>query len=1275
MSIGYSTQKGYNRGMDDGIKYSLGLDIGTTSVGWAVVNLDKERIEDLGVRIFERPEHPKDGKSLAEPRRAARSTRRRLRRRRQRLNYLKQFFINQGLLTRQEVDDTISSAHTKAWRQAHDPYQLRVKGLTKKLSPDELLIALYHIAKRRGYKSNRKSIEQSDTTGDGKKVNSAISKNDQILSEMKYSSVSQALLTDDRFRERKRNTIDDYRYSFSRVDFLDEIRHILDRQKDFYPNELSIDHINQLLGIDVYHDEKGQPIPIDHKLTNNDINRLTKHGQTTLNGIFYQRPFMTSELINRMRGKCPLEKDQPRAPKASYSFELFRLAEDLSHLQYTLDFVETGTDWQVRKERKRQAQFLTADQIEACVDKCLKTQTVKYSAIREVLGFKDDNSFQFTYIRGKSPDEKTLAKDPLAKEKNTFAQLRFYHGVKSVLKDLPDDWQNVSSDQDLFDKIGEVLTCNKDDYSIREGLIEVNKDRSAQGKAELSDEAINTIVNSKLSFAGFGHLSLVALRKITPYLLKGNGMTYDKAVEEAGYQFNAKLSGHKNLLPPLSEEESHQITNPVVKRAVSQTIKVVNAIIHKYGAPYRIGIECAGELAKSFKEREDIKKRQDKNAENNQEAVKELRSGKLGSDGEQFEAQVAPTGTSITKLNFYKQQDCKCPYCGEPLNINRIFSDDNYAEIDHIIPFSICGNDTKANKVLVHTTCNQIKGNQTPYQTWGNDPERWKIIEATARANHKLGAAKQRRLLAQTLPDEDWSLHAINDTRYISKFISRYIKSNLKFRPMDDADDDSHTQRQRVIMPAGAITSYLRRMWHIGHKDREGDCLHHSVDAVIVALTTQAIIQDCSVYSAYIDDHTKMQFGDNASQAGSAKLVRALQRITDPATGEIKEVDYKELMQDMLPWSRFDEELRKREEQPDPVNDNLAIWRNKFSDLYKDQDSDFINRIHPIFVSRMPKRGVSGKTNKDTAYSVKTKDNDDKTRSTRVKLVNLTLDKLNNSAIRDVDETLYGQLKQYITDHQKWQNEKNKWKVARQKQKKHLDKSSTDSEADLTPADLPPEPIEPKVYKSGKRFDKNGNPISPIKSIKVYEPHPMTSGFLVNNDTAYVNNGSMVRLDVYKRPNKKGKIEHFFVPVYAHMIKRGHPEIKPTKILPEPKKGTPKEIDSSFSFVCSLFPNDYVKITLGGEVKEGYYVMYDNRNARLTLLPHAGTSKDLPTKKKDETNDDQVDQSTDETDDNDKKKTGIKRPNRYPAFRISPRSATKIERLDINVLGDNYKWD
>ncbi|PGU11496.1 hypothetical protein COD23_30555, partial [Bacillus thuringiensis] len=67
------------------MRYVLGLDIGIASCGWAVINQEKERIEDLGVRIFDKAENPKDGKSLAAPRRDARSTRRTLRRKKHRM--------------------------------------------------------------------------------------------------------------------------------------------------------------------------------------------------------------------------------------------------------------------------------------------------------------------------------------------------------------------------------------------------------------------------------------------------------------------------------------------------------------------------------------------------------------------------------------------------------------------------------------------------------------------------------------------------------------------------------------------------------------------------------------------------------------------------------------------------------------------------------------------------------------------------------------------------------------------------------------------------------------------------------------------------------------------------------------------------------------------------------------------------------------------------------------------------------------------------------------
>ncbi|WP_235182701.1 hypothetical protein [Gracilibacillus boraciitolerans] len=49
------------------MKYNIGLDIGVTSVGWAIINIDKNRLEDWGVRLFEVAENPKDGSSLAAP--------------------------------------------------------------------------------------------------------------------------------------------------------------------------------------------------------------------------------------------------------------------------------------------------------------------------------------------------------------------------------------------------------------------------------------------------------------------------------------------------------------------------------------------------------------------------------------------------------------------------------------------------------------------------------------------------------------------------------------------------------------------------------------------------------------------------------------------------------------------------------------------------------------------------------------------------------------------------------------------------------------------------------------------------------------------------------------------------------------------------------------------------------------------------------------------------------------------------------------------------------
>lgn len=145
------------------------------------------------------------------------------------------------------------------------------------------------------------------------------------------------------------------------------------------------------------------------------------------------------------------------------------------------------------------------------------------------------------------------------------------------------------------------------------------------------------------------------------------------------------------------------------------------------------------------------------------------------------------------------------------------------------------------------------------------------------------------------------------------------------------------------------------------------------------------------------------------------------------------------------------------------------------------------------------------------------------------------------------------------------------------------------------------------IYKNNKRFDKGGRPLSPVRAIKVYSTQP--SGFYVNKGRGFVNNGSMVRLDVYRKVSAKGKVEHFFVPVYVHQIGKNKPT--PTKILPAPKGFT--DVDDSFTKLGSLYPNDYVKIDFGDRQVEGYYVKYGSASGQIILIPHCVAGKNNDT--------------------------------------------------------------
>ena len=139
--------------MENDVKYRLGLDVGTNSIGWAAVKLDEDGescgVLDMGVRIFPDGRDAKSEASNAVDRRLARGQRRRRDRYLKRRGGLMCALIDLGLMPK-------DAAERKALEEL-DPYKLRAAALDRPLEPYELGRALFHLDQRRGFKSNRKA--------------------------------------------------------------------------------------------------------------------------------------------------------------------------------------------------------------------------------------------------------------------------------------------------------------------------------------------------------------------------------------------------------------------------------------------------------------------------------------------------------------------------------------------------------------------------------------------------------------------------------------------------------------------------------------------------------------------------------------------------------------------------------------------------------------------------------------------------------------------------------------------------------------------------------------------------------------------------------------------------------------------------------------------------------------------------------------------------------------------------------------------------------------
>lgn len=435
------------------MKRIFGFDLGIASIGWAAIEIGKEyfdpetgeitegKILDAGVRAFPVAENPKDGSSLATPRRAQRLARRLCRRKARRMQGIKSLFLDKGLVSSLEELNQIY-----ANQEGGDVWGLRVKALSEQLTSHELVRVLTHLAKHRGFKSYRKSEGTTDKeTG---KVLQAINENRKYLKDTSRT-LAQIIVEKAGETGKKRN------YSDKQT------------KEIFYYNSIPREEIER----------ETELIRQKQELFTDDLYKdFTRIA-------FRFRPIGS---VEEMVGYCAFEKGEKRAPKEAPSSEFFVALTKINHLM----IYENNEKKPLSPEERLEVLNLLKT-----------TQTVKYKTLSKKI-FKDRDVYfaglDYTKSTKKTKTGEIKEVDP---EDTKFYEMKGYHKLKLALKTV--DSEDLMENIPLMDQVVQILTYYKNDKDIGEALsklnltgpqIEVLKDISCDKFLHLSFKALYKIL-------------------------------------------------------------------------------------------------------------------------------------------------------------------------------------------------------------------------------------------------------------------------------------------------------------------------------------------------------------------------------------------------------------------------------------------------------------------------------------------------------------------------------------------------------------------------------------------------------------------------------------------------------------------------------------------------------------------------------------------------------------------------------------------------------------
>lgn len=769
-------------------RYRLALDLGPTSLGWAVLRLTADNqptaVVLTGVRIFSDGRNPKDGVSLAVARRTARAMRRRRDRMLKRKNKLIDALIQYGFFPEDLTE--------RKSLEILDPYQLRAEGLDRALEPYEFGRAIFHLNQRRGFKSNRKTdkTEKNDSV-----MKSAISGVRSAMQGGGFRTVGEWL----HHRMKNGQTV---RARFNETRVLSAAsKPKIEKSYDLYIDRAMVEAEFDALW--------AKQAELNSKLFHD-------HARETLRDILlFQRRLRPVD-----PGRCTFYTDEPRAPLALPSVQSFRIYQEVNNLRWLDEGLKEQT--------------LTLEQRDAMVKALGASAKKTFKQLRTAAGLGSDATFNIE--DAKRQEFKGNATGNILSRKQYFG---------AVWQTFSEEFQDDIVVQLLTEENESALISWLCEHTgVTEDQAEAIANVSLpEGYGSLSLKAIRQILpvlrtsvctyDKAVIASGIPHHSHMGPRATGEIL---SSLPYYGTVLERHVGFGTGRPDDPE------EKRVGKISNPTVHIGLNQVRIVVNELIRRYGHPSQVVIELAREFKQTREQKLEAMREQAENQKRNKRYRQEI-AEILGISEDRVKRDLLEKRILWEELSF-DPVERRCPYSGEQISLEMLLSDK--VEVEHILPFSKTLDDSLNNKTVALRLANRAKGNRTPWEAFGQQTIAGFNYEEILQRAQAMPLRKRYRFAQDGMArwdkeDKGFLDRALNDTRYLSRMAKEYLECICPQGTWVVPGRLTGILRRVYGLNNADILGWQ------GQKNRE-DHRHHAIDACVVGVTDRRLLQKIIQY-------------------------------------------------------------------------------------------------------------------------------------------------------------------------------------------------------------------------------------------------------------------------------------------------------------------------------------------------------------------------------------------------------------------------------------------